>query len=1553
MPVNIVKPGQEAQWDRAKQLAQTRGHSEDWPYITAIFKKLTHVKKGSQSDFDVHTQSGKRIPLPPVGVENMENIEVMGRGLVDRMPDWDDHDHNDAAMAHMVQGADLQIHTADMSSPDFTAAMAIARSHIRMSQVHSVAASYAGQRGDDDIVVKAEGAAAKKKRGAGSRGGDIVGYTRSGKVVYAPGHGHQIGYTSADHHDAAKQHLEAAKKLNTAKLTAKTPNAVGRLRTKILRHLDIAQAHLDAQHEQEAKPIESPAIETKPVEAEKPADKQHKYIKREKGPDGKWIYTYAEDAQKKPRKKKEPKAVAEEAKEAVKEDTAPGTPRAEAAAEEKATEAAEYEFARKSKISNKGEDLKNSARHKRNQWTTLAAAEMDGTASVMVRRDNLLAAYPIDFFALLDEYHPEQTIAAMLVIKKFPAEPVGLDKVYKDADPDSVYETTWQNDTGRKVNIKGTGNYLEAQGFKPVASITVKQASEKARKDYYDAFMRVRTVVEDSAKNHYSVSLTLSAVRKEVSSIVDAHRKENGGYDDGLSSLLRRYHNTTLSSYGKGTSVTADLQDYSHLAAGGTPDQALEASKKILEGKSVKQAFGVKGPAREKQFDVNPADLYADLAERVGPSVLVLSTQESQEAALLKSNGMRGLQWGNSVTDDERAHHLKEAALAFNDLAEVTGLPPAMASFNGRLGLAFGARGRKGALAHYEPDQRVINLTRKGGVGTLAHEWGHFFDNILSELHGTGKHSFLSSTTAGYYGSSKSSVSEAMNALTSSPGWKTFAHRMMRSNTWGKLSSNRRAYWGSNLEMFARSFERHVYDKLAAQGRKNTYLSGIKVHEQSGEDNREDTELWPNAEETKQMAPLFDSLFEKFKNSDMLTKALAMMEKGSLSAVAGAGSRGGVVIGRTASGKPTYKHNGARAAQVAKALAMVNDLQKNPRIKNAHENAPKGYPKSKKQYADPAHFKYPVDTEEHVRAAIGYFSKTKNSRMYSVEQRKQIWSRIHGAAKKHGIDMARFSKGEVGMTRERLNKAEGARGGHIIGHTKSGKPIYRASIGNPEGSNKVLADNAKAVRATHPTYSAQDHADAAEKHAEDYEKQDLDNDDHTAFHTAQAHHQASKNMKLDQMLSRKTEKSMDLSKAEGTRGGHIIGHTKSGKAIYSAESSKHYPKLKASHAYGRGDAKYATTHHPGYTPADHADAYEAHVADAHRHNGFVPTSEFHKLAAAQHHKAAAKQGGARVTDKYIGSRHPDLATGKSMLSKAEKKGEGSRGGKISGYTRSGKPIYEATGNSKSQHYSRVKPTTNTSQSGHAARSVHNQYKKLGYTAQDHFDAAEHHMKGASQMREASFGSGGEEAHKHHVDLYSASDAHRQAGMIQAGIENPQPNHKKARKSVTCPECQVGIDPAYALKSVAALAKGHGVKLSETMGKLVKGPGIAHMTCPGCVAPLGADYVIKSLGILSRQDGGQDIQPALEGMFKSLRKSVAPQVLPGERPQNTVMFGGMQQLDNRADLALARAMTNHGGLLAQHHTISAAQTHHLTQNRSILDQIDENSVFTERGVTSAA
>ncbi len=56
------------------------------------------------------------------------------------------------------------------------------------------------------------------------------------------------------------------------------------------------------------------------------------------------------------------------------------------------------------------------------------------------------------------------------------------------------------------------------------------------------------------------------------------------------------------------------------------------------------------------------------------------------------------------------------------------------------------------------------------------------------------------------------------------------------------------------------------------------------------------------------------------------------------------------------------------------------------------------------KFADPTNNKYPIDTEEHVRAAWSYIHQQRNADEYSAKDRKTIENRIKKAGQKYGID---------------------------------------------------------------------------------------------------------------------------------------------------------------------------------------------------------------------------------------------------------------------------------------------------------------------------------------------------------------------------------------------------------------------------------------------------------------------------------------------------------------------------------------------------------------------
>lgn len=165
-----------------------------------------------------------------------------------------------------------------------------------------------------------------------------------------------------------------------------------------------------------------------------------------------------------------------------------------------------------------------------------------------------------------------------------------------------------------------------------------------------------------------------------------------------------------------------------------------ELTIKLDKGPSDEQ--GKHKGKRKSTFEL----IVADSIERVGGDPVTINSTEE----LKDTFGFRDIQSGNWVLKDKTSakFHVENAAAAMMDLSDIVGIDPKSLAFGGRLALALGARGTKGALAHYEPVQRVINITKMKGGGSLGHEWFHAIDNILGEVLGvdgaTGAGKYLS-----------------------------------------------------------------------------------------------------------------------------------------------------------------------------------------------------------------------------------------------------------------------------------------------------------------------------------------------------------------------------------------------------------------------------------------------------------------------------------------------------------------------------------------------------------------------------------------------------------------------------------------------------------------------------------------------------------------------------------------------------------------------------------------------------------------------------------------
>ncbi|KGM82459.1 LPD38 domain-containing protein [Escherichia coli] len=237
--------------------------------------------------------------------------------------------------------------------------------------------------------------------------------------------------------------------------------------------------------------------------------------------------------------------------------------------------------------------------------------------------------------------------------------------------------------------------------------------------------------------------------------------------------------------------------------------------------------------------------------------------------------GFRGVQFGNYVEGPRRQADLNRAYDSLHDLAEVLNVPTKALSLNGRLGLAFGARGKGKAAAHYEPGEVAINLTKGNGPGALAHEWFHSLDNYFGRY---------DVSTDGKITSGGDFMTEARRVKrVFKDGRFVDAEYPVRQEVYDAFKGvieaiknsdmprrsalldevRSKPYWSTDVEMAARAFERYVQDKARTAGVENDYLVNIR---KAPEHNTDNTWAYPtNAELDGGIRDAFDHLFSTLK----------------------------------------------------------------------------------------------------------------------------------------------------------------------------------------------------------------------------------------------------------------------------------------------------------------------------------------------------------------------------------------------------------------------------------------------------------------------------------------------------------------------------------------------------------------------------------------------------------------------------------------------------------------------------------------------------------------
>lgn len=235
---------------------------------------------------------------------------------------------------------------------------------------------------------------------------------------------------------------------------------------------------------------------------------------------------------------------------------------------------------------------------------------------------------------------------------------------------------------------------------------------------------------------------------------------------------------------------------------------------------------------------------------------------------------LKGLEFGNWLNNEDKYNYVSSLVMALYDLNKILG-------FNYNLGLdrhlsvAFGARGRGKALAHFEPWSNVINLTRydkdttsankndsfshTGGVGSFAHEYGHFLDYFFGGYIDRSRdhRSLTIGDGANSHPKANNYPKGSLRALTNdliiaiiykSPGRHSdYYKKLLTSELRGQI------YWFRHNELFARAFEQYIGHKLERSGIINKFLSK----------NKYTSKAYMGTGDLMRIIPLFDRLIKQ------------------------------------------------------------------------------------------------------------------------------------------------------------------------------------------------------------------------------------------------------------------------------------------------------------------------------------------------------------------------------------------------------------------------------------------------------------------------------------------------------------------------------------------------------------------------------------------------------------------------------------------------------------------------------------------------------------------
>ena len=286
--------------------------------------------------------------------------------------------------------------------------------------------------------------------------------------------------------------------------------------------------------------------------------------------------------------------------------------------------------------------------------------------------------------------------------------------------------------------LTNTGStFINNKLFKAVQMSSTQAEREAGRKEFLSDNINVirsqysiLTIDDSCSIDKWNSNETRTCIKHERYGGTSYYYSKNAEFNEWLKNIdLQTYRgNYLITHHSTILGITHDYEEAKNFIE----SKAQEQTNQKAEQKEEQKAANKEAASERKKALVPPILAHIN---RVGPETHI---RDIVGQDFLDTFKIRGGEFGNWLNEAERQTNMNMAYDSFKDLAKALNINDADIAMGGRLNIAFGSRGRKGAAAHYEPLREVINLTKMKGAGSLAHEFFHGMDDVSGKEQGVG-----------------------------------------------------------------------------------------------------------------------------------------------------------------------------------------------------------------------------------------------------------------------------------------------------------------------------------------------------------------------------------------------------------------------------------------------------------------------------------------------------------------------------------------------------------------------------------------------------------------------------------------------------------------------------------------------------------------------------------------------------------------------------------------------------------------------------------------------